>query len=71
MNQFPVIHHQSQKFENRTGPVEQRAQWSAPAWAAYSALYSIFCVPSSLSTGYMAGGDGAVGKNPKMPKCMH
>ena len=27
-------------------------QWSAPAWAACSTLYSISCVQSSLSTGY-------------------
>ena len=32
--------------------MEQRAQWSAPDWAAYSALYSISSVQSSLSTGY-------------------
>ena len=38
--------------EDWTQEIEQRAQWSAPAWAAYCALYSISCVTSSLSTGY-------------------
>ena len=35
-----------------TQEIEQRVQWSAPAWASYYALYSISYVPSSLSTGY-------------------
>ena len=30
--------------------LDRRAQWSAPAWAACCALYSISCVQSSLST---------------------
>ena len=34
-----------------TQEVEQRAQWSSPTLAAYCALYSISCVPYSLSTG--------------------
>ena len=38
--------------EDGTQDMEQRAQWSAPAWAAYCAVYSISYVPSSLSTGY-------------------
>ena len=38
--------------EDLTQEIEQGAQWSAPAWAAYCALYSISSVPSSLSTGY-------------------
>ena len=33
--------------------MEQRAQWSVPAWAAYYTLYSISRVQSSLSTGYI------------------
>ena len=39
--------------EDGTQEIEQRVQWSAPAWAASSALYSISCVQSSLSTGYV------------------
>ena len=38
--------------EDWTQEMEQRAQWSAPAWAAYCTLYSISCVSSSFSTGY-------------------
>ena len=33
--------------------IEQRAQWSAQAWADHCALYSMSCVKSSLSTGYL------------------
>ena len=32
--------------------IEQRAQWSAPAWAACCALCSISCVPSTLVSVY-------------------
>ena len=39
--------------EDGTQDMEQRAQWSAPARAAYCTLYSISCVQSSfLSTRY-------------------
>ena len=45
------IHYPVDK-EDWTQEWEQRAQWSARTWAAYCALYSISCAPSSLSTGY-------------------
>ena len=35
-----------------TQEVEQRAQWSAPAWAACCALCSISCVTSNLASVY-------------------
>ena len=33
-----------------TKEIEQRAQWSAPAWAACCALCSISCVTSTLAS---------------------
>ena len=38
--------------EDGTQEIELKVQLSAPAWAAYCAIYSISCVLSSLSTGY-------------------
>ena len=35
-----------------TQEIEQRAQWSAPAWAACCALCSISCVTSTLASVY-------------------
>ena len=35
-----------------TQEIEQRAQWSAPAWAACWALCSISCVTSTLASVY-------------------
>ena len=40
-----------------TQEIEQRAQWSALAWAACCALCSISCVQSFLSTGYIVQGN--------------
>ena len=36
-----------------TQEIEQRAQWSAPAWAAWCALCSISCVTSTLASVYV------------------
>ena len=40
---------------NVTQEVEQRAQWSAPAWAACCALCSISCVTFTLASVYTYG----------------
>ena len=43
------------RLQDWTQEMEQRAQWSAPAWAACCALCSISCVQSWRRTRYIVG----------------
>ena len=47
-----VTQHYTEAKVDVTREIEQRAQWSAPAWAACCALCSISCVASTLASVY-------------------